>query len=145
MAKAFYADGRTSHQSPRSFYCDSLIGVPCKIYMESLPIPGTSRTISFAESQSPSRRAPFPAPRTSGRFPLLLLAPARGGSPLTSAGTGIRAVFSSVQHAAYGIQNAYHTLCFLFSSGQSQMQYFFFYFGRNVLRCPRQLDPSYLH
>lgn len=62
-----------------------------------------------------------------------------------SAGIGIRAVFSSVQHAAYGIQNAYHALYFLFSGGLSQMQCFFFYFGRTVLPCPRQLDPSYLH
>lgn len=40
-----------------------------QIYMESFPIPGTCSTIRFAKSHGPSRRAPFPAPRTSGRSP----------------------------------------------------------------------------
>lgn len=61
------ADGLTSYQNARSSYCDSFLGAHYKVYTESLPIPGTSSTIRPAKSQGPSRRAIFPAPRTSGR------------------------------------------------------------------------------
>lgn len=81
---------------PMSLYCDSSTGVRREIYMESFPFTGTSNTTRSAKCQAegmPSLRArPFPA-----------LSPNQAGSLFMSPNIWIRAVFSSVGYAAYGV------------------------------------------
>lgn len=81
---------------PMILYCDSSTGVCREIYMESFAFTGTSNTTRSAKCQAeglPSLKpGPFPA-----------LSPNQTGSLFMSPNIWIRAVFSSVGYAAYGI------------------------------------------